>query len=72
MDQADVFEQGFEQKNFDHNDQKNGFLDFREVDQSSESATDQPSVFWSASLIADALGHLSHKAKLKNTEQITF
>ena len=69
MDQADVFEQGFEQKSFVHKDQKNGFLDFREVDQSSESATDRRSVFSSINPIADASGHLSQKVILKKTEQ---
>ena len=48
------------------------FLDFREVDQNSESATDQPSVIWPANLIADALGHLSHKMILKKTKQVAF
>ena len=70
--QIDVFELGIEQKSTDHKDHKTVSLDFREVDQNSESATDQPPVFWSANLIADALGHLSHKVVLKITEQVAF
>ena len=49
-----------------------GFVGFREVDQNSESATGQPSVFRSANLITDALGRLSHKVILKKAEHIAL